>query len=232
MVHIEKLEKEIKNKDQIINHLLLSLESLTRYPTRNALIDDTVSLPDSFETRTQSNQTGNSLRTRKGIDFVKVIIKPHSNKENNDKNNNISNTCITSIKSQLELVREEKHDIYLKQKILEYDSKEKNDKANNEETSGNFKHAWLAGTCLIVGDSILTGIDEKRLSRNNQVVKVRDFRGATSDDLKHHLVPLLKKKPEHIILHIGTNDAVSKTSRQIPDELLQLKQYIINTLPT
>ena len=82
----------------------------------------------------------------------------------------------------------------------------------------------------MVGVSILTGIDEKRLSRNNnQVVKVRDFRGATIDDLKHHLVPLLQKKPEHIILHIGTNDVVSKTSRQILDELLQLKQYIINT---
>ena len=232
MVHIEKFEKEIKSKDQIINHLLLSLESLTRYPNRNAQIDDTVSLPGSLETRTQSNQTGNSLGTRKGIDFVKGIIKPHSSKENNDENNNISNTCITSIKSQLELVREEKHDIYLKQKISEYNSKEKNDKANNNETSGNFKHAWSAGTCLIVGDSMLTGIDEKRLSRNNQVVKVRDFRGATSDDLKHHLAPLLKKKPEHIILHTGTNDAVSKTSRQILDELLQLKQYIINTLPT
>ena len=64
------------------------------------------------------------------------------------------------------------------------------------------------------------------------MVKVRDFRGATIDDLKHHLVPLLKKKAEHIILHIGTNDAVSKTSRQILDELLQLKQHIINTLPT
>ena len=33
-------------------------------------------------------------------------------------------------------------------------------------------------------------------------------------------------------MHIGTNDAFTKTSRQILDELLQLKQYIINTLPT
>ena len=220
MVHIEKLEKEIKSKDQIINHLLVSLESLTRYPNRNAVIDDTVTSPGLLETLPQSNQTGNSLETRKGIDFVKDIIKPHSHKENNDENNNISNTCITSIKSQLELVRKEKHDIYLKQKCSEYYNKEKSDKANNDETPGNFKHAWPTGTCLIVGDSILTGIDEKRLSRNNQVVKVRDFRGATIDDLKHHLVPLLKKKPEHIILHIGTNDAVSKTSRQILDELL------------
>ena len=65
-----------------------------------------------------------------------------------------------------------------------------------------------------------------------QVVKVRDFRSVTIDDLKHHLVPFLKKKPEHIILHVGTNDAISKTSRRILDELLQLKQYIINALLT
>ena len=130
------------------------------------------------------------------------------------------------------MVRNEKHDIYLKRKSSEYNSKEKNDKAKNDETPGNFKHACPTGTCLILGDSILTVVDEKRLSSNNQVVKVRDFRGATIRDLKHHLVPLIKKKPEHIILHIGRNDAVSKTSMQILDELLQLKQYMINTLPT
>ena len=50
MVHIEKLEKEIKSKDRIINHLLVSLESLTRYPNRNAVIDGTVTLPGLLET--------------------------------------------------------------------------------------------------------------------------------------------------------------------------------------
>ena len=126
MVHIEKLEKEIKSKDQIIDHLLISLESLTRYPNTIAVIDDTVNSPGLSETHPQSNQTGNSFKTRKGIDFVKNIIKPHSNKEKNDESNNISNTCITSIESQLELVRKEKHDIYLKQKCLEYNCKEIN----------------------------------------------------------------------------------------------------------
>ena len=56
-------------------------------------------------------------------------------------------------------------------------------------------------------------VDGKRLSINNHVVKLRDFRGAMIDDLNHHLALLLKKKPEHIILHIETNNAVSKTSR-------------------
>ena len=140
------LEKEIKSKDQIINHLLVYLESLTRYSNRNAVIDDTVTSPGLLETLPQTNQTGNLLETREGIDFVQDIIKPHSNKENNDENNNISNTCTTSIKSQLELVRKEKHDIYLKRKCSEY-NKEKNDKGNNDETPGNFKHSWPAGTC-------------------------------------------------------------------------------------
>ena len=91
MVRNEKLVKEIKSKDQIINHLLVSLENLIRYPTRNAVIDETVTSPGLLETLPQSNQTGNSLETRKDIDFVKDIIKPHSNKEQNDENNNISN---------------------------------------------------------------------------------------------------------------------------------------------
>ena len=125
MVHIEKLEKETKSKDQITNNLFVSIERLTRYPNRNEVINDTVTLPGLLETLPESNQTGNSLKTRKGIDFVKDIIKPHSNKKkNNDENNNISNKCITSIKSRLELVRNEKHDIYLKQKCSEYNSKE------------------------------------------------------------------------------------------------------------
>ena len=61
MVYIEKLEKEIKSKDQIINHLLVSLANLTCYPNRNAVIDNTVSSPGLLETLTQINQTGSML---------------------------------------------------------------------------------------------------------------------------------------------------------------------------
>ena len=50
MVHIEKLEKEIKSKDHIINRVVVSLESLTRYSNRNAVIDDTVTSPGLLET--------------------------------------------------------------------------------------------------------------------------------------------------------------------------------------
>ena len=80
MVHIEKLEKEKKGKDQIINHLFVSFENLTRYPNRNAVIDDTVTSSGLLETFPQINQTAYSLETGKDIDFGKEIIKSNSNK--------------------------------------------------------------------------------------------------------------------------------------------------------
>ena len=45
MVHIEKLEKEIKNKDQILNHPFVSLKNLNSYFHRNMVINNAVNLP-------------------------------------------------------------------------------------------------------------------------------------------------------------------------------------------
>ena len=78
-------------------------------------------------------------------------------------------------------------------------------------------------------DSIFTGIDEKRPSKNC-LVKVHDFRGATLADINHHIIPILKKKPNVIILHVETN-SVSTTSREILNDLLQIKGVITKTLP-
>ena len=61
MVHIEKMEKEIKSKDQMTNYLLVSLENLTHFPKRNVVIDDTVTSSGLLETLPQINQTGNLL---------------------------------------------------------------------------------------------------------------------------------------------------------------------------
>ena len=42
----------------------------------------------------------------------------------------------------------------------------------------------------------------------------------------HYLIPILEKKPEHLILHVGTNDAVDSSHQQIVNDLLTLKQFI------
>ena len=61
MVHIEKFEKEIKSKDQIINHILIPLENVTSYPRRNTVINNTVASP-SLEIVPQIDQTACSLK--------------------------------------------------------------------------------------------------------------------------------------------------------------------------
>ena len=84
---------------------------------------------------------------------------------------------------------------------------------------------WRKGTCAIVGDSMLNRINERRISKTHPV-KVRLFRGAHIKDMYHYLIPILEKKPEHLILHVGTNDAVDSFHQQIVNDLLILKQFI------
>ena len=61
---------------------------------------------------------------------------------------------------------------------------------NNEE--------WRKGTTLILEDSTISGLIEKKMSRNRKI-KVRYFPGAKIKDMYHYAIPLLKKKPENII---------------------------------
>ena len=46
-----------------------------------------------------------------------------------------------------------------------------------------------------------------------------------------YLLPLLRKKPSYIILHIGSNDAPHKSSKQILEEIRGLETYMESTLP-
>ena len=94
-------------------------------------------------------------------------------------------------------------------------------------------YPWKKGTILVMGDSMLNGVDERSLS-NNGMVKVRSFSGSTISDLQnYYMKPLLRKKPTKIKIHIGTNDVTEKesTSDKILDALLDLKKVIESELP-
>ena len=86
-------------------------------------------------------------------------------------------------------------------------------------------HPFPKGTCLIVGESMLAGIDKNRLKTRKHKVKVRYFPGSCIDDLYDYMKPLLRKLPDYIILHIGTNDALDNTLRETLDKVLKLKMY-------
>ena len=91
------------------------------------------------------------------------------------------------------------------------------------------KH-WPKNTTLIIGDSIIGGVEENKLKTYG--AKVKSHGGATVDDLHDYIAPLLKKQPANIILHVGTNDAPHKPAGEIYKELLNLMNYIRHILPS
>ena len=52
--------------------------------------------------------------------------------------------------------------------------------------------AWKKGTVLIVGDSVVSGFRESKMSSRKNI-KVRFFPGARIQDMYYYLIPLLRK---------------------------------------
>ena len=68
-------------------------------------------------------------------------------------------------------------------------------KLPNWFTSISDSEVWKKGTALMVGDSIVSGLRESKMSfRRN--IKVRFFPGARIQDTYYYLVPLLRKRPD------------------------------------
>ena len=90
---------------------------------------------------------------------------------------------------------------------------------------------------IVVGDSILNGINENGLSKHAKThnVKVRADPGATSRDLIDHIKPVARRKPSLIVVNVGTNDITNNVDTE---EMLQTlvndvkKNHRIRKLPS
>ena len=86
-------------------------------------------------------------------------------------------------------------------------SKEKLSKPNSHSDSVTRRESDKKKTVFIIGDSLLNGINENGLKKlSNDDVKLKCHRGATSEDLSDHLKPVIRKTPDVVIIHCGTND--------------------------
>jgi hypothetical protein len=94
----------------------------------------------------------------------------------------------------------------------------------------NITKPWPEKTTLLIGDSMIGGIEERKLTKLK--TKVKSHPGATVDDMYDYIKPLLKKSPAHIILHVGTNDAPYKSAIEIYGELINLMKFIRSVLPS
>ena len=75
------------------------------------------------------------------------------------------------------------------------------------------------GTICIAGDSIVSGQLSEKLK-----VKVKSFSDANVRDMHDNLKPILRHKPECLIIHVGTNNALNLPPNEILDKILELKK--------
>ena len=143
-----------------------------------------------------------------------------------------------NINNQLNMYRSDRHDKFIStlnltkcNNVAGENHTRLNDVSNNRLEGSAFtleKTVWTKGTVLITGDSLVLGLQEKKMGKN---VKVRGFSGGNINDFYTYLIPLLRKKPSYIILMVGTNDATMKSSEKLLAELLALKNWILEVLP-
>ena len=143
--------------------------------------------------------------------------------------------CSKSIEEQLTEFRNKNHEQYLQYKSNSAKTHDKDesiqspiciseiDKNDNVTSDYNEDGPWPKGTICIAGDSILSGLQPGLLSRERKV-KVKTFSGANVRDMHDNIKPILRHKPEYIILHVGTNDALNLPPNEILDKILELKK--------
>ena len=64
---------------------------------------------------------------------------------------------------------------------------------------------------VVAGDSVLNGVNKKGLSKSHNV-KVKNYPGATSENILDKIDDLLKVKPDCLLVHVGTNDLTNNVN--------------------
>ena len=180
----EYLREENKNKTEIIRILsdkpkspLSLISNIGDTPIRN---DENIYQKD--ESSNQSNARD---------------IKSNSNSSKTDSNSTYKDTSIhsniTSKKTKSEATD---------QKDLNREKKEqRNIKTTNRKEVKNSKKL-----VSIIGDSILNNIDGNTLSDERFNIRVKNHSGASTLDICDHVKPEIRKNPDVIIVHAGSND--------------------------
>ena len=86
---------------------------------------------------------------------------------------------------------------------------------------------------VIAGDSIVQHVHGWELSDAKQRVAVKSFSGSKTEDMADYLKPLMRKTPDEIIVHVGTNDVKddTKSAEVVAAGILNLGNQIKDKLP-
>ena len=108
------------------------------------------------------------------------------------------------------------------------------DSPNNQRANNRPRNAKESNptNVVIAGDSMIKHINAHRLSKANTKVRVSTFPGSTTLDMNDYIKPILRKKPDKLILHIGTNSLKGReTPSHCAEEIKTLTETISKSLP-
>ena len=94
------------------------------------------------------------------------------------------------------------------------------------------EHSNKKQDIIVAGDSMLNNIEDRfNLNTKKANVSIRAFPGSTIEDFKDYVAPLARKKPDALIVHIGTNNVRSDTPKQVTEKLIQLHRHVKSIAP-
>ena len=118
--------------------------------------------------------------------------------------NRIINNCPSNGINQSDKRQGEKNS---SNKVVHQFSKEKGN-PNNEHirNTRNDSNNNMRKKITVIGDSMVKFLRSDEMSSVNNAVNVMKHPGSTTDDMVDYVRPVTRKKPDVIIMHVGTND--------------------------
>ena len=75
----------------------------------------------------------------------------------------------------------------------------------NDEQPNTSKTNPTRSNVVITGDSVVKHLDGFKMLKTDTRVKVSTFPGRTNLDMADYIRPIIRKNPQKLVLHVGTN---------------------------
>ena len=107
-----------------------------------------------------------------------------------------------------------------------------NDNIQTEISSNKSTKTPEPTKVIIAGDSMIKHLNGFRMSTKETRVQIATFPGAITLDMTDHIKPIQRKRPDKLILHVGTNNRRGRgTPSTHAEEIITLAESVKNTLP-
>lgn len=206
---IEKLEKTMQEKDEMIKNLTVIAENLgKRVEALEAIRNEVKVVNSGNQDKENSSSEPVSLNVSSIQEKVKNIEK--AIKDNMD---DIADNGKAIVEIRNDMTKLAVHESgFQKAKgrlVATHSSKERN---NRIETANRYAVLSLEETCLI-GDSILKDQEDHFISKNKQRRKLKSFPEARVREITEEVKKLERKSSRNVIVHAGSNNLYIKAKK-------------------